>query len=308
MQSLAKAESIVAELLARNPGHSRAQRLRAEFGCYGSRIDVSHARDHARRCVEALEPLAAGRPTTDPLTLRLGEAHILLAETGEVAHAAHAMSFFTPLVDDRHLGRRARLSVSLAQRLIGWAALEAGDPAAALTAGESALRAIAPIIAAEGESFSLEPAFTLQLIGRSRLALSAVREGVASLEHALRLARRAYEDEPANAFNQDRLVYSMAELAMAHERFDRSIAADTYRDAVALLPSLTLPIASPHRDWARGVLYEGHARLNVTADPCSLLVQARAHFEATRGAPLPARIQPFSSRTNEALATTCQAR
>jgi hypothetical protein len=69
-----------------------------------------------------------------------------------------------------------------------------------------------------------------------------------------------------------------------------------------MMPVLTRAMASPHRDEVRGLLYAGHARLNLKTPPCSLLAQAHDHFEAaSRTAPLEAQLSAYATWVRDAL-------
>jgi serine/threonine protein kinase len=280
MRSLERAATLLDDLADRQPDLVAVHELRAQVGCVAARIDTARAAEHARRCIDALEQLKPGRAATDPLVLLLGDAYTLLAEAGEVAYAERAVAIFQPVVDDPGTRRRARLSLALTYRLIGWEKLRAGAAAEALAAGEAGLAAMAPIVAIDAQATRMEYSFTLLLVGRSHLVLKDVDRGRPVLLQAVDQMRQAVEANPGDAFLQDRVSFVYADAARALEPDDRATAARLYREAVALLPSLTRAMASPHRERVRGSLYAGHARLNLNPPPCDLLRRADAQFAA----------------------------
>lgn len=284
MKSLDHAERALDDLLSRRPGLPRAQELHAELGCVSSRIDVVRAAAHARRCVDALTPLVAGRDAADPLDLRLGEAHLLLLETGDMSQAAAVAKVFEPLVDRPQAGlrRRSRQALALMHRLVGLDALDRGESARALAEGRAALQSVMPLVTTP-DVLPMERAFSLQLMGRAALALGDEPGGRASLEEAVRLARVALEQNPGDAFIQDRVVLAYAELVAGLLTLDRAAAMRRASEAVALLPRLTLTLPSPGRDLARGLLLATDARANPALLPCARLAAAQAHLDAAAG-------------------------
>jgi serine/threonine protein kinase len=282
MTSLDRAAAILDDLAGRRTELDAAAEVRAQAGCTAARIDTSRARVHARACVEALKPLVTGRRPTDPLVLRLGDALSFLVEAGDLDHVDAARAIFEPLVDDPVVGRRARFSLGLLHRLVGWAAVERGDAREAVVHGERAFEVMAPVVAAEPRAAGLEHAFTLQLLGRARIALGERRRGQEALAKAVSLLQTAYEDNSGDAWVQDRLVTSWFDLAVGMDATDRPAVARIAGKAADLMPRLTLSIPSPVRHQARGFLLAAHARLNFDRPPCDMVSTAVDHFDAAR--------------------------
>lgn len=225
MRSLDRARGLLDDLIRRRPDLAAAVEVRAQFGCLAARIDTERSRQHAAACLEALTPLATGRPATDWMLLRLGDAHLMLVEAGAIEHAPQVQAVFAPLVDDPRLGRRARLTLALMHRLVGRQRLERGEAALAWREGQRALAAIDPLVQSEPQVMRMERAFTLQVIGQAAVALGRRDEGRAALETSVSLARAAYRDNPKDAFVQDRVVLAWFELALAMAGVDRDATA-----------------------------------------------------------------------------------
>jgi hypothetical protein len=301
LSSLERADTILRELVGRRPDFTPAGDVLAQLGCVAARIDVRRARQHAQRCLDELTPRVDSQDPPIMLALRLGDAHALLVESGDLSHVAPARAAFEPHVDDPSVGRRARLTLALVLRLAARAALERGHPTEALVQAQQAEAVMAPVVVTEPQATRLEQSFNLQIVGRARMALSQFDDGRTALEASLALVRTAYRDNPNDAFIQDRLVLAWFELAAALDPLDRTAVAGVVREAVGMLPSLTLDIASPGRDRARGLLLAAHARLNQPVSSCELVSSAASHFAAARRTgPLRSPLDEYAAWTERA--------
>lgn len=305
LRSLAKARALLDDLARLSPDNAAARETRAQFGCAAARIDTARARQHARDCLTAIAPLAAGRQADDPLVIRQGHAHMLLVEAGAIEHAAAARAVFEPLVDHPRAGRRIRLNLALVHRLVGRAVLSR-DPSRARAEGARAMAVMAPVVRGAPLATRIERAFTLQLIGQADVALGRRDEGRAALEEAVALARAAHRDNPNDAFLQDRVISAWFQLALAMDGVDAHAQARAARDGVADIPAMTLRLGASERERGEGYLLAVHARLGFPTPPCDLLVRAHDRFQAAPRAGLSHPKVASTAAWAARLAQTCR--
>jgi tetratricopeptide (TPR) repeat protein len=249
--------------------------------------------EHARACVASTEALSRRDPADRTLLLRLADAHLAAAEAGDLSHGPQAVATYQRLADDEANGQRARVQMARALRGIGLDALNRNELAAAREAGQRAIALLAPIFKATPEQVRTDYALSLSLLGRSFAAQGDTAQAIPLFAEALTTIRDAYDADPNNAILQDRLPIIYELLARATERQDRAAGARLFREAIELLPSLTLEVATRGRDRVRGLLYTGYARTNFRVPPCAVLDQADVHFDAMRQAGIP--IDPITA-------------